>query len=59
MYRQIKDHKPTREIYADFLENKIAPRPAEAEEIRAAFHAKLEEDFTRRVRLQAQQSRLA
>ena len=47
MYRQIKDHKPTREIYADFLENKISLlRSGEAEEIRAAFHAKLEEDFT-------------
>lgn len=45
MYRQIKDHKPTRQIYADFLEKIALLKPGEAEEIRAAFHAKLEDDF--------------
>jgi len=46
MYKRIKVHPPTREIYAQSLERIGLLKPGEAEEIRLAFHAKLEEDFT-------------
>ncbi len=45
MYRRIREHPTTREIYAQALEKGGHIKPGEAEALREAFQAKLEDDF--------------
>ena len=60
MYRQIKDHKPTREIYADFLENKIALLEIwRGRRNPCGLPRQTGRRLQRRIQLQTQQGRLA